>query len=205
MDKIFYLIANNNWYGIAKQYEPKSLAKDLNFENGRLLAYNMLLNEERDDYLRDYATELLEGVRQAYPKEWSEDWKNDVFLGDAYYMTMKYNERYEAYIRAYEKAIPSPPSLLISIASCYLSPESPITLNEAENLVQRALKEEVSIEGVALIRGLYAEKKIQEKFEYWDKILKDVEKKQIHTQDSWPNIHPPTTSEDRPKNTGLFD
>jgi hypothetical protein len=87
----------------------------------------MLFNEERDDGLRDYATELLQEVRQAHFKEWSLDWKNDVFLGDAYYITMKYDERYESYKRAFDKVAFPPPSLLISLASCYLSPVSSVS------------------------------------------------------------------------------
>lgn len=189
MNNISHLIFKSDWQTIANHYSPKSLAKGLSFKDGRLLAYKMLFNEERDDDLRDYATELLERIRQSYPKEWSEDWKNDVFLGDAFYMTMKYDERHEAYKRAYEKLIDPPPALLISLASCYLSPGSPITLEQAENLAKKALEEEMSIEGVILLRGIYAEKKDQAKFDYWDKILKELEEKQIHAKDIWPDIH----------------
>ena len=72
---------------------------------------------------------------------------------------MKYDERYESYKRAFEKTAAPPPSLLISLASCYLSPTPLLTLDEAENLAIKALEKELSIEGVTLIRGIYAEKK----------------------------------------------
>ncbi|WP_154017894.1 hypothetical protein [Candidatus Protochlamydia phocaeensis] len=102
---------------------------------------------------------------------------------------MKYDERYEAYKRAYEKAPPpQPSSLLISLAGCYLLPKPPITLDEAENLAKKALEKELSIEGVVLLRGIYAEKKDQAKFDYWDKVLKEVEEQNIHTQDAWPDF-----------------
>lgn len=188
MSKISNLICENKWHAIADEYQANVLAEILSFKDGRNLAYKMLFNEERDDSLQDYATELLQEIRKNHSEEWSADWKNDVFLGDACYMTMKFNERYEAYKRAYEKATPPPPSLLIALASCYLLPKSPITLNEAEKLAKMALEKEMSIEGVVLLRGIYAEKNDQSKFDYWDKILKEVEKNNVHTQDVWPDF-----------------
>lgn len=187
MNKISSLILKNEWHIIVNQYQPKTLAESLSFKEGRDLVYKMLFNEERDDSLRDYATELLQEIRQTHFAEWSTDWKNDVFLGDACYMTMKY-ERYEAYKRAYEKATPPPSSLLISLAGCYLLPRPPITLDEAENFAKEALEKELSIEGVVLLWGIYAEKKDQAKFDYWDKVLKEVEEKNIHTKDAWPDF-----------------
>lgn len=38
-------------------------------------------------------------------------------------MAMRYAEQYNAYKRAYEKATPPSPSLLIALADCYLSLE----------------------------------------------------------------------------------
>jgi hypothetical protein len=90
--------------------------------------------------------------------------------------------------RAYEKATYPPPSLLISLGGGYLSPGSPITLDEAENLAKKALDKEMSIEGVVLLRGIYAEKEDQAKFDYWDKVFKEMEDKNMHTQDAWPNF-----------------
>jgi hypothetical protein len=101
---------------------------------------------------------------------------------------MKYDERYEAYKRAYEKATPPPPSLLIALAGCYLLPKPSITLDEAENLAKKALEKEMSIEGVVLLRGIYAEKNDQVKFDYWDKIFKEVEENNVHTQDACPDF-----------------
>jgi hypothetical protein len=172
----------------SESFTPADLAKELGFKKALILARNMFLNEARDDSLQEYATELLEEIRKIHSEEGSADWKNDVFLGDACYMTMKYNERYEAYKRAYEKATPPPPSLLIALAGCYLLPKPPITLNEAENLAKTALEKEMSIEGVILLRGIYSEKNDQTKFDYWDTILKEVEKNNVHTQNVWPDF-----------------
>lgn len=188
MSEISNLILKKKWHTIVNQYQPKVLAESLSFKEGMNLVYKMLFNEERDDSLRDYATELLQEIRQTHFAQWSIDWKNDVFLGDACYMTMKYDERYEAYKRAYEKATPPPPSLLIALAGCYLLPKPPITLDEAENLAKKALEKEISIEGVVLLRGIYAEKNDQAEFDYWDKIFKEVEENNVHTQDAWPDF-----------------
>lgn len=76
----------------------------------------------------------------------------------------------------------------ISLAGCYLMREPPITLDEAENLVKKALEKALSVEGVILLRGIYAEKKEQAKFDYWDKILQEIERKNLHTQDIWPDF-----------------
>lgn len=191
MNKISSLILNKNWGELSKQYEPKILAQILSIKEGKLLAHKLLFNEERDDSLREYAVELLEEIRNMHSKEWLEDWKNDVFLGDACYMTLHYNERYQAYKRAYEKAKPIPPSLLISIASCYLSPTPPISIDEAERFAKLALEREMSIEGVILLRGIYAEKKDKLSFDYWDKVLKEIEHKKMHSssQEVWPDMN----------------
>lgn len=189
MDAIYEYIRNNDWYSIVDQFTPEYLSDYLKFKNGFYVSYKMLFNDEGDDNLRDYAFALLQAIRRSYPKEWSEDWRNDVFLGDACYMMMKHEEQYEAYKRAYEKVVNPPSSLLISLASCYLVPKAPITLEEAENLAKKALEKEISIEGVVLLRGIYAEKNDQSNFDYWDRILREIEKKDIHTKEAWPNIH----------------
>ncbi len=188
MDEIPHLIAKQDWNSIVANYTPNLLARTLSFKEGRVLACKMLFNEARDDNLREYSAELLNEIRLVYPDIWQEDWRNDVFLGDANYITMKFDERYEAYMRAFKKISYKPPSLLISIAACYLSPHPKISLEEAEKLVKEALKEETSVEAVVLLRGIYAEKKDATAFEYWDKVLKEVEAKNVHTKRTWPDI-----------------
>lgn len=188
MNFLYHQISQKNWHSINGLYTPIVLAKNLSFKEGMFLAYSMLLNEEREDDIRDFATELLQEIRLAHPTDWLSDWRNEIFLGDACYITMKYDERYEAYRRAYKQTNTPPPFLLISLASCYLSPSRPITIDEAENLAKYALKKELSIEGVVLLRGIYAEKEDKANFEYWDKMLKEVEEKQIHSQNEWPNF-----------------
>lgn len=194
IDKISDSIKKLDLHTIVRQYTPKVLADNLSFDEGRILAYKLSCNEELDNDLRYYATELLQELRQIYPNEWSADWKNDVFLGDACYLTMKEEERYEAYKRAYEKARPPPPSLLLSLAGCYHSCKPTITVDEAEKLVLSALEQEMSLRGIVLLRGIYARKNDQVKFDYWDKIFREVEQKNLHSKDdTWPDILPKDT------------
>jgi hypothetical protein len=160
MNKISHLIESRDWYAIY-QYNPKFFAKMVSLTKGMVIAYHMLLNDERDDDLRDYAVQMLLELRLINYNEWALDWKNDFFLGDACHLTMQDDESYNAYKRASEKADPLPPSLLLSLAGCYLAFDPRITVDEAESLVKRALEQEMSIEGVVLLRGIYAGKNDQ--------------------------------------------
>lgn len=180
-----------DFHTITKKYTPKKLAENLSFDDGRILAYKLLLNKELDDELREYAAELLDKLRFIYVKEWSADWKNDVFLGDAFLLTRKYDEEYAAYKRAYEKASPAPPSLLLCLASCYGTLNPPITADEAEKLTLKALEKELSLRGVVIIRGIYKSKNDQNKFDYWDRIYQELKGKEQHTSEGvWPNMLP---------------
>jgi hypothetical protein len=191
MNKISDLIQTMDFYTIAKKYTPKNLAENLSFDEGRIFAYKLLLNKELDNELYDYAAELLDELRCIYAKEWSADWKNDLFLGDAFYLARKYDEEYAAYKRAYEKVNPPPPSLLLSLASCYRTFEPPITADEAEKLTLKALGKELSLEGVVLIRGIYAHKEDKAKFEMWDKIYQQVKHKNLPSREGvWPDMLP---------------
>jgi hypothetical protein len=175
MNNLFDLIEKKNWYEIANNFEVETLAKELSFEKGMFVATQLLFNEDRDDGLREFATQLLQKIRSSHPSEWSSDWKNDVLLGDASYITMNFEEQYNAYKRAFEKAQPPSPSLLIALAGCYLSPEKPITIDEAEKLAKQALRQEPLYDGIVLLRGIYALKEDKNKFEYWDKIFQETQ------------------------------
>lgn len=46
----------------------------------------------------------------------------------------------------------------------------------------------MSIEGAVLLRGIYAKRKDQAKFDYWDKVLEELMQKNILTQGVWPDL-----------------
>ncbi|MGA8165616.1 MAG: hypothetical protein WB791_11470 [Waddliaceae bacterium] len=188
MNPVLDLLKKNKLKEISQKYQPDEVLEFLSFKDGMILSCKLLLNEEMDDNLREYAVKLIEKYRQSYPKEWNENWRNDVFLGDAYHLIMKYDERYKAYKRALERTFPSPPALLVSLAGCYLLADSPIDSDEAEKLLLDALEKEKSIEAVTLIRGIYKTKGNENKFAYWDKILQDLENENAYMKDKWPKF-----------------
>jgi len=189
MNQFSKLFNSMDFHTIAKTYTPKNLAENLSFDEGRILAFKILFCDEWDGDLNNYATELLNEIRKHYEKEWTEDWKNDVFLGDACFLDNKYDEEYAAYKRAFEKASSAPPSLLLCLASCYSTFNPPITADEAEKLTLKALEKELSLRGVVLIRGIYKSKNDQIKFDYWDKVYNGLKGKKTHSSEGiWPDL-----------------
>jgi hypothetical protein len=159
MNNINELFINHNLEEIFQKYHPVEMVNNLSFKDGMLLAYRFLFNDKMDDHLREFAVKLFEECRQTYSKEWDEDWRNEVLLGDAYGLIMKYKERYTVCKRASEKFFPTPPAILVSLAGCYLLPDSTVHIDDAEKLVFEALKKEKSVEAATLIRGIYKTKK----------------------------------------------
>lgn len=187
MKKISDLIKKNDWSLIYKSYTTYQIVEELSFEESMRLAYQMLINKEGDDDLMNFAVDLLQSIRKKHPRSWELDWKNDLFLGDACHITMRYDERYEAYKRASLKFNSVPPNLLVSLARCYSAPGiPPISIDEAESLIRAALEKEKSIEAVTLIRGICKSMKREEEFSYWNKILQELEKKEAYMKSEWP-------------------
>lgn len=189
MKKISDLIKKHDWPLIYKRYTTDQIVEELSFEEGMRLAYQMLINKEGDDDLMNFAVDLLQLIRKKYPKNWESDWKNDLFLGDACHITMRYNERYEAYKRASLKFNSVPSNLLVSLARCYSAPgKPPISIDEAEDLIRAALEKEKSIEAVTLIRGICKSMEREEEFSYWNKVLEELEKKEAYMKSEWPEL-----------------
>lgn len=160
MNNIHVLIASSNWHKIFNNYNTCDIAKSLSFKDGIILAYRMLYNEQWDEQVQNYAVDLLYAIRETYSDDWNSCWKYDVFLGNACNIALRYDERYQAYKRATEKVQPIPPSLMVLLAKCYISPGiPPISQEEAENLLKEALKKETSIEGISLIKRISERKK----------------------------------------------
>lgn len=135
--------------------EPSSLDV-LGFEETLVIARQMLNNEEWDEDLQGYAVNLLEELQHKYSEKWNSNWKYDAFLGYAYDIILKYDERYEAYKRAFDKVHPPPPQLLVALAGCCWAPgHPPMTEEEAILLVKQVIANEMYIEAVELLRGLY--------------------------------------------------
>jgi hypothetical protein len=96
---------------------------------------------------------------------------------------------FEAYKRASQNVYPIPPSLMVLLARCYISPGTPpISQEEAENLLREALKKEKTIEGVSLIRRICERKQDMDQVAYWDKVLQQVQAQGSHIHDIQPSF-----------------
>lgn len=156
-------------------YTPTNLVADLGFMEALSIARLMLLNDEWDESLQTYATNILEEIKNKYPEKWNSSWKYDAFLGYAYDIVLKYDERYAAYKSAFEKISPQPPQLLVAMAGCCWAPgKPPITEEEAISLVKQAITVTPYIEAIELLRGLYKSAgNIKEQL-HWENILENI-------------------------------
>ncbi len=159
----------------SKNYAPSDLAIELGFVEALNLAHQMLINEEWDESLQEYATNLLEEIRKKYPEKWNSNWKYDAFLGYAYHIILKYDERYLFYKSAFDKVYPPPPQLLVALAGCCWAPgKPPITEKEAISLVKQAIQIAPYIEAIELLRGLYKSIDNVEEQQHWEKVLENI-------------------------------
>ncbi len=165
----------------SNDYKPSELVNLLSFNKGLRIACDMLNNDEWDESLQEYAANLLEELRKTYPEKWNSTWRYDALLGYAYHIILKYDERYVAYKRAFDKVHPPPPQLLIAMAECCWAPgKPPITEQEAISLVKRALSTSLYYEGVSLVRGLYKSIGDTKEQKYWENVLDKIKGKEVH-------------------------
>jgi len=95
-------------------------------------------------------------------------------LGSACNITGKYDERYDAYKRAFDKLKNPPPELLIELARCCICPgHPPISYDDAIDLVNRALVDVAYSDGIGLLSHLDSLKDDKENEAYWNEILKN--------------------------------
>lgn len=165
----------------SNNYVPTDLVNELGFENTLNIAHKMLINEEWDESLQTYATNLLEELKKKYSEKWNSNWKYDAFLGYAYDIVLKYDERYFSYKSALGKVHPAPPQLLIALAGCCWAPgKPPISEKEAILLVKQAIQTIPYIEGVELLRGLYKSIGNDKELQYWEKVLENIKDTGLH-------------------------
>ncbi len=162
-------------------YKPLELVEILGFKKSLETALNMLNNEEWEESLQKYATDLLEIMRIKHPKIWNSSWKYDALLGYAYHIILKYDDRYLAYKRALDKVSPAPPELLVALARCCIAPgKPPLSEEEAILLVKEAIETTPYIEGVELLKGLYKAIGNRKEQEYWEDVLSKISKNGTH-------------------------
>lgn len=171
-NSIIFLFENRCLNELVSSYSPSEIVKSLSFRNGLSLAYRLLYNEKWDEDLQEFAIKLLYDIRKIYPEMWNESWEYDALLGVACNITRKYDERYEAYKRAFDKTKNPPPGLLIELARCCICPgPPPISYVDAIELVLKALKNGPYADGIGLLSHIYSLKDDKKNEEYWTNIL----------------------------------
>jgi hypothetical protein len=166
-----YLTASS-WRRLVQLYTPSKLAQLLSFKDALCAAYRMLCNEDWDEDLQEYAISFLYEIRRVYSNEWDSCWQYDALIGYACTIRYRHEERYEAYKRAFDRAVEPPPGLLIEFARCSICPGSPpIPYDQAIGLVMRALQSGPYADAIGLLCNLYSFKWDTQMEEYWRKVL----------------------------------
>lgn len=183
---------NHQWKKIALTYSSDEIVKLLSFRDCLRLSYRLLYNDEWDNKLQEYAVKLLNEIRKNFPNEWNYTWEYDALLGMACYVTHKYDERYEAYRRAFDKIKNPPPGLLIEFArSCICPGSPPISYDNAIDLVKKALEVAPYADGIGLLSHIYSLKDDEVNADFWTNILKTTDKEFVS-----PSIEPKFLVED---------
>lgn len=172
---LFDLFNKHLWVQIANAFSPENVAKTLIFKDALRVAYRLLYNDKWDENLQDYAITLFNILRNIYPNEWNGNWQYDALLGLACRITNRYEEKYEAYKRAFDKANPKPDRLLIELARCCDCPGTPpISYEKAIDLLNEALKNHMYGDAVGLISTVYSLRGDEENKIRWSKILAKI-------------------------------
>jgi len=182
MNAITDTFENKTWEAFT-QFYPSQVAKELGFKNAMLVAYKMLYNEAWQEYMQEYAVTLLFTLRGMYPTDFNSDWKWDAFLGAACDLTLKYEDKYEAYKRAYEKANPPPARLLIAFASCSDCPGvSLLSYDDAITLLKHAIQECPYLDALRALQSVYFSKRDREKQMYWSNMYSKHENEGLRSE-----------------------
>lgn len=198
-EKILTLLKDRKWEQLAELFTPAEIADNLAFNDALRVAYNLLYNERWDSENQDYAVILFNIIRDIFPEEWNQSWEYDALLGLAYEITYQYDQRYEAYKRAFDKASSPPPRLLIELARCSHCPgRPPIDYDEAIDLIKKALIEATYSDGVGLLSHIYSLKGDKVNEAYWKEVLKNTD----HNFNS-PSIEPKFLVDDYLKGKGI--
>lgn len=180
--KIEEIIKEKKWEELITNFDPRNVAKELLFFKGIKLSHSLLYNEKWDENVQEFAIKLLEAIMTTHPKEWNSSWQYDAFLGLAYDITLKYDERYEAFKRALEKVSPPPPQLMIAMAGCCICPGlPPVSYEQAIKYLNLALKDYLYVDGVSLMRAIYSLKSDIKNENYWTQVFKKIEDHNIES------------------------
>lgn len=167
---------------IYQNYSQDTVAAFLGFKDSLRLAYRLLYNAAWKEDPQRYAAHLIEAVKNRFPDDWNQDWRYEAFLGSAYGVLSgwdeDFDECYKAYFRAYKKANPVPPELLIELARCSLGPEgAPVSYEQAIEWSNKSLELEPYADAAGLLSAIYFSKGDEKARSYWQGVMKELEAK----------------------------
>lgn len=189
MNKIQKLIALQDWSFLISHYSVKEICLSLNFAQAMNLLKHLFYDDFHDDEKQQYALQLAYEIKDFFNKDWENDWKNDVLLGDLCETLWLYNERYFFYKKAYDKLKDPPEELLLLLSNCNSAPgKPPITDEESEFYLKKALKKRLTSEVAFTLKGFYRLKNDKDQEAYWDQMYKKLEKENIHSNQIIPDV-----------------
>ena len=189
MNKIKEIISEGDWNSLISIYSTKDICSSLNFSEVMHVAEHLFYDDFQDNEKQQYALKLTFEIKHYFKKEWESDWKNEAFLGGLCEILWLYDERYFCYKRAYDKLKDPPVELLLLLSNCNSAPGiPPITNEEAEFYLRKALEKKLTCEVAIAMKGFYQLKGDRLQEEYWNKIYKKLEKENIHSNQVVPDI-----------------
>lgn len=143
------------------ELDPKLVIECVSFQDTLQLAYRfMRINQG----FQEYAVRLLYALRTYRFGEWVDDWHNEGLLGYACDLTGRSDERFGAFDQACTNVPKVPVSIAVALVrSSLASDPHPLSFEEMLDLLQNALKENMYVDALQLLKQVYAHTGQQEK------------------------------------------
>lgn len=173
--KIKELITAQDWDLLILVYSFKEICFSLNFSEAMHVVDRLFFEDFCNDDRQQYALKLAFKMKEHFKNEWESDWKNEVYLGNLCNVLWCYEEEYHCYKRAYERLEDPPIELLLCLAHCNNGPPPvPITAEETEFYLKKALEKELTYRVASTLRYFYERKKDKSQERYWNRMCKKL-------------------------------
>ena len=175
--EINYAITQKNWDLLMAKYSPDTVIVEIKDFHQAILILNEICKKLMDFDCQVFAVDFLYQIKEKFKDDWEKDWKNEVFLGKLCTFAGRYDEEYAAYKRAYDRLDDPPDSLLLLLSRCCIAPGTPpISKEEAEEYLMRAIKKNITYEAAIMMGAFYWRKNDKAQENYWDKLSEKLER-----------------------------
>jgi len=190
MDKnINKLIDKKQWEYLVMKCLPVNVADSLSFYDAMRVVDDLtkqstespVWGTELADFMRDFSVNLMIILRARYPKEWSQDWKNEVFLGIWCGLVYREEEAFVYIKNAYEKKDDPPQSLILAYLGSGNTCDSPFSKEERCSLVDAAIKKGITYESALAMASIAREELRGDEAEMWAIKAEEAKKNGVHT------------------------